>query len=161
MYTNSAHTCINLKPNLKLGNHSVQISKNIEQSLINSVCQIKNFLTTTLALFVILGHNHEVVPLHEVTESMRSNLRKLSQCIYDKIKRSRNTEKSTWKRLSALEDHVETIYRRIDAIGDDLVQKQYLCTFTCINRRVRQLLLLILSFFAMFIKRISSSKYKF
>ena len=59
--------------------------------------------------------------MHEVTEAMRSNLRKLSQCIYDKIKRSRKPEKSTWKRLSALEDHVETIYQRIDAIGDDLV----------------------------------------
>ena len=74
----------------------------------------------------MLAHNHEVVPLHEVTEDMRTNLRMLSQNIYDKIKRCRDTEKSTWKRLSALEDHVETIYRRINAIGDDLVRKQFI-----------------------------------
>ena len=73
----------------------------------------------------MLAHNHEVVPLHEVTEDMRTNLRKLSQNIYDMIKRCRDTEKSTWRCLSALEDHVETIYRRIDAIGDDLVRMQY------------------------------------
>ena len=69
----------------------------------------------------MLARNHEVVPLHEVTEDMRANLRELSRSIYDKIKRCRDTEKSTWKRLSALEDHVETIYQRINAIGDDLV----------------------------------------
>ena len=95
------------------------------------MCQIKNFLTTTLALFVILGHNHEVVPLHQVTEDMRTNLRELSHNIYDKITRCRDTEKSTWKRLSALEDHVETIYQRINAIGDDLVRIQFIsCNLT-------------------------------
>lgn len=80
----------------------------------------------TTGVFVMIADSHQVVPLHEVTEDMRSNLRMLSQNIYEKIKRCRDTEKSTWKRLSALEDHVETIYQRINAIGDDLVRIQFI-----------------------------------
>ena len=63
----------------------------------------------------------EVAPLSEVTDEMRDNLRSLSQTVYDKIQKCRNQEKSTWKRLADLEEHVETIYTRIDKIADELV----------------------------------------
>lgn len=54
---------------------------------------------------------------------MRDKLRSLSQTIYDKIQKCRNQEKSTWKQLADLEEHVKTIYMRIDRIADEMVGK--------------------------------------
>ena len=64
---------------------------------------------------------HEVVPLKNVTEEMREKLRKLSQNIFDKIKRCRDIEKSTWRRLAELETLIDDIYNQIDDITEDLV----------------------------------------
>lgn len=58
-----------------------------------------------------------------VTEQMREQLRKLSQSIYDKMKRCRKLDKSTWKCLADVEEHVEEIYRRIDNETEDLVRR--------------------------------------
>ena len=66
---------------------------------------------------------HDVVHLNEVTDEMRDKLRSLSQAVYDKIQKCRSQEKSTWKQLADLEEHVETIYTRIDKIADELVGK--------------------------------------
>ena len=59
-----------------------------------------------------------------VTEQMREQLRKLSQSIYDKMKRCRKLEKSTRKCLADVEEHVEEIYNRIDDLTNDLVRKK-------------------------------------
>ena len=56
-----------------------------------------------------------------VTEQMREQLRKLSQSVYDKMKRCRKLEKSTWKNLADVVECVEEIYRRIDQVTVDLV----------------------------------------
>ena len=64
---------------------------------------------------------HDVVPLSEVTDEMRDNLRSLSQTVYSMIQKCRNQEKSTWKQLADLEEHVATIYMRIDKIAKELV----------------------------------------
>ena len=64
--------------------------------------------------------------MKQVSEEMRGRLRKLAQKIYDKIRRCRDREKSTWKRLADLEEHVETIYHRIDGIANDLVGIAYI-----------------------------------
>ena len=66
---------------------------------------------------------HEVSPLSEVTDDMRKKLRTLSQTVYDKIQKCRNHGKSTWRGLANLEEHVETIYMRIDNIANVLVGK--------------------------------------
>ena len=58
---------------------------------------------------------------------MREKLRELSQSIYYKIKECRNKEKSTWKRLADMEEHVETIHKQIDIITNQLVITY--CTF--------------------------------
>ena len=52
---------------------------------------------------------------------MRDKLRILSQTVYDKIQECRNKEKSTWKQLADLEEHVAKIYMRIDEIAEELV----------------------------------------
>ena len=52
---------------------------------------------------------------------MRQKLKALSQCVYDKIKMSRNKEKSTWKSLADMEEHVETIHKQVDTITNELV----------------------------------------
>ena len=70
---------------------------------------------------IYVGEHHEIIPLRKFTDDMRDRLRILSQSIYDKIKRCRSSVKSTWKRLSDLEDHVESINHTIDQITDDLV----------------------------------------
>ena len=54
---------------------------------------------------------------------MREKLRSLSQTVYDKIQICRNQEKSTWKQLADMEEHVETIFTRIDKIADEMVGK--------------------------------------
>ena len=64
---------------------------------------------------------HEVVPLKDVTDEMREKLRKLSQNIFDKIKRCRDIEKSSWRRLAELETHIDHIYNQIDQMAEDLV----------------------------------------
>ena len=64
---------------------------------------------------------HEVVPLNEVTDEMRDKLKSLSQAVYDKIQKRRKEEKSTWKQMADLEEHVATIYTRIDKIAEELV----------------------------------------
>ena len=64
---------------------------------------------------------HEVVPLNEITDEMREKLRTLSHTVYYKIQKNRNQEKSTWKQLADMEDHVETVYTKIDKIADELV----------------------------------------
>lgn len=66
---------------------------------------------------------HEVAPLSEVTDEMREKLRSLSQTVFDKIQEFRNHGKSTWKGLADLEEHMETIFRRIDKIADEMVGK--------------------------------------
>ena len=48
-------------------------------------------------------------------------MKKLTEDVYNKIKRCRHTEKAAWKRLAYLEDHVEKIYQDIDAIAENLV----------------------------------------
>ena len=54
---------------------------------------------------------------------MREKLRSLSQTVFDKIQEFRNHGKSTWKGLADLEEHMETIFTRIDKIADELVGK--------------------------------------
>ena len=54
---------------------------------------------------------------------MRDKLRSLSQIVYKKIQKCRNHGKSAWKGLADLEEHVETIYMRIDRIADEMVGK--------------------------------------
>ena len=56
-----------------------------------------------------------------MTEQMREELRKLSQSIYDKLKRCRKLEKLSWKSLADVEEHVEEIYCKIDDVTEDLV----------------------------------------
>ena len=68
-------------------------------------------------------HYHEVAPLSEVTDEMRKMLRSLSQTVYEKIQKCRKHGKHTWRQLADLEEHVETIYMRIDKIADELVGK--------------------------------------
>ena len=59
--------------------------------------------------------------MSEVTNEMRETLRELSQSMYYKIKECRKKEKSTWKKLADMEEHVETIYKQIDIITNELV----------------------------------------
>jgi hypothetical protein len=68
-----------------------------------------------------VGEQHEIIPLRKFTDDLRDKLRTLSLSINDKIKRCRSSVKSTWKRLSDLEDHVESINHTIDIMADDLV----------------------------------------
>jgi hypothetical protein len=64
---------------------------------------------------------HEVVPHKDVTKEMREKLRQLSQNILDKIKRCRDIEKSSWRRLAELETHIDNIYNQIDERAENLV----------------------------------------
>ena len=66
---------------------------------------------------------HEVAPLSEVTDEMREKLRSQSQTVFEKIQKFRNHGKSTWKGLANLEEHMETIFTRIDKIADEMVGK--------------------------------------
>ena len=77
---------------------------------------------------------HEVVDLRVVTEQMREKLRKLSKSIYNKMKRCQKLEKSTWKNLADVEEHVEEIYRRIDQVTVDLVCMKFVSRKIGINQ---------------------------
>ena len=60
--------------------------------------------------------------MKNVTNDLRDSLKKLTQDVYNKIKRCRHTVKAAWKRLDYLEDHVEKIYQDIDVITENLVR---------------------------------------
>ena len=62
-----------------------------------------------------------MVPLREVTDELREKMRSLSQPLYDKMKRCRNLEKTTWRRLSDLEEHVHRQSNTVDRIAEEMV----------------------------------------
>ena len=54
-----------------------------------------------------------------MTEEMRKTLRKLTDEMYNKIKRCSNIEKSSWRYLDSLETYIDTIFTRIDKESDE------------------------------------------
>lgn len=56
-----------------------------------------------------------------MTEEMRKTLRKLTDEMYNKIKRCRNIEKSSWRYLDSLETYIDTIFTRIVKESDESV----------------------------------------
>ena len=56
-----------------------------------------------------------------MTDELREKMRSLSQQLYDKMKRCRNLEKTTWRRLSDLEEHVQRQTDTVDNIAEEMV----------------------------------------
>ena len=56
-----------------------------------------------------------------MTEELRKTLRRLTDEMYNKIKRCRNIEKSSWRYLDSLETYIDTIFTRIDKESDESV----------------------------------------
>ena len=61
------------------------------------------------------------MPIREVTDELRDKMRSLSQPLYDKMKRCRNLEKTTWRKLSDLEEHVQQQANTVDNIAEEMV----------------------------------------
>ena len=80
---------------------------------------LENNITLLMAISGIC--NHQIVPMRTVADEMRGKLRKLSQGIYEKIKRCRKVEKLSWRRLAELEEHTENVHNEIDQIADEMV----------------------------------------
>ena len=56
---------------------------------------------------------------------MQETLRKLTDEMYNKIKRCRNIEKSSWRYLDSLETYIDTIFTRIDKESDESVSNLF------------------------------------
>ena len=65
------------------------------------------------------------MPFGEMTEELRKTLRKLTDEMYNKIKRCRNIEKSSWRYLDSLETYIDTIFTRIDKESDESVSNLF------------------------------------